>query len=163
MNIKTITIKNVRGINLKKVTLNMIPNKPSILVAPNGAGKSSFAFAFQWLNRLRIKLNEEDAYNNDVNNKPELIIETDEADESSIETANITVELTTETTTTTTTTKATNKLTTTTEAYLTVVYITDTGEKYHRSSCSSLRKSKHSINISDAIAQGYTPCARCNP
>ena len=80
MNIKTITIKNVRGINLKKVTLNMIPNKPSILVAPNGAGKSSFAFAFQWLNRLRIKLNEEDAYNNDVNNKPELIIETDEAD-----------------------------------------------------------------------------------
>lgn len=80
MNIKTITIKNVRGISLKKVTLNMIPNKPSILVAPNGAGKSSFAFAFQWLNRLRIKLNEEDAYNNDVNNKPELIIETDEAD-----------------------------------------------------------------------------------
>ena len=61
MNIKTITIKNVRGINLKKVTLNMIPNKPSILVAPNGAGKSSFAFAFQWLNRLRIKLNEEDS------------------------------------------------------------------------------------------------------
>ena len=90
-------------------------------------------------------------------------IETDEADESAIETANITVELTTETTTTTTTTKATNKLTTTTEANLTVVYITDTGEKYHRSSCSSLRKSKHSINISDAIAQGYTPCARCNP
>jgi SHS2 domain-containing protein len=79
MNIKTITIKNVRGINLKTVTLNMIPNKPSILVAPNGTGKSSFAFAFQWLNRFRIKLNEEDAYNNDVNNKPELIIETDEA------------------------------------------------------------------------------------
>ena len=79
MNIKTITIKNVRGIKLKTVTLGMMPNKPSILVAPNGTGKSSFAFAFQWLNRLRIKLNEEDAYNNDVNNKPELIIETDEA------------------------------------------------------------------------------------
>lgn len=95
-------------------------------------------------------------------------IKTDEADESAIKTTSITDENTTNitTTTTTTTTKATNKLTTsitTTEANLTVVYITDTGEKYHRSSCSSLRKSKHSINISDAIAQGYTPCARCNP
>lgn len=44
-----------------------------------------------------------------------------------------------------------------------VVYITDTGKKYHRSGCSSLRKSKHSISLSNARAQGYTPCARCKP
>lgn len=43
------------------------------------------------------------------------------------------------------------------------VYITDTGEKYHRSSCSSLSKSKHAISLSSARAQGYTPCARCKP
>ena len=50
----------------------MIPNKPSVIVAPNGSGKSSFAFAFQWLNRLRMKLNKDDAYMGDENNKPSM-------------------------------------------------------------------------------------------
>lgn len=74
--IKSIHIKNVRGLGNHKVELNMIPNKPSVLVAPNGSGKSSFAFAFQWLNRLRMKLNKDDAYMGDENNKPSIIIET---------------------------------------------------------------------------------------
>ena len=78
MQIKSIQIKNVRGIEDKTIYLDMIPNKPSILVAPNGSGKSSFAFAFQWLNRLRLKLEKDDAYDGDVNNKPQLIITTDE-------------------------------------------------------------------------------------
>lgn len=43
------------------------------------------------------------------------------------------------------------------------VYITDTGEKYHRSRSSSLRKSKHANSISNARSQGYTTCARCKP
>lgn len=80
MQIKSIQIKNVRGIEDKTIYLDMIPNKPSILVAPNGSGKSSFAFAFQWLNRLRLKLEKDDAYDGDVNNKPQLIITTDEPD-----------------------------------------------------------------------------------
>lgn len=58
----------------------MIPNKPSVIVAPNGSGKSSFAFAFQWLNRLRMKLNKDDAYMGDENNKPSMTIETLEPD-----------------------------------------------------------------------------------
>lgn len=45
----------------------------------------------------------------------------------------------------------------------TIVYITNTGKKYHRSNCSYLRNSKISINISDAKAKGYTACSRCNP
>ena len=72
MKIKTVHIKNVRGLGNHKSELNMIPNKPSILVAPNGSGKSSFAFAFQWLNRLRMKLNKDDAYMGDENNKPSM-------------------------------------------------------------------------------------------
>lgn len=76
MKIKSIHIKNVRGLKDHTVELNMIPNKPSLLVAPNGSGKSSFAFAFQWLNRLRMKLNDEDAYMGDVNNKPSMVVET---------------------------------------------------------------------------------------
>lgn len=66
MEIKSITIKNVRGIGEKTIELGMLPNKPSLLIAPNGSGKSSFAFAFQWLNRLKIKLNVDDAYNGDI-------------------------------------------------------------------------------------------------
>lgn len=44
-----------------------------------------------------------------------------------------------------------------------VVYITDTGSKYHKSGCRYLKKSKHSISLSDAKAQGYTPCSVCKP
>ena len=80
MKIKSIHIKNVRGLGDHRVDLNMIPNKPSILVAPNGSGKSSFAFAFQWLNRSRMKLNKDDAYMGNENNKPRMIIETSEPD-----------------------------------------------------------------------------------
>lgn len=43
------------------------------------------------------------------------------------------------------------------------VYITDTGSKYHSSSCSYLKKSKRAISLNDAKSQGYTPCSRCNP
>ena len=43
------------------------------------------------------------------------------------------------------------------------VYVTNTGEKYHSAGCSSLRKSSIPMSISDAQAQGYTPCGNCNP
>lgn len=88
MKIKSIHIKNVRGFCDHHIELNMIPNKPSLLVAPNGSGKSSFAFAFQWLNRLRLKLDTDDAFEGNVANKPELIIETDEPREILIATEN---------------------------------------------------------------------------
>lgn len=42
------------------------------------------------------------------------------------------------------------------------VYITDTGSKYHESWCSSLRKSKHAISLSEAQARGYGPCKNCH-
>lgn len=45
----------------------------------------------------------------------------------------------------------------------TTVYITDTGEKYHRGSCRYLRKSKYAISLSKAKASGYTPCSVCRP
>jgi hypothetical protein len=43
------------------------------------------------------------------------------------------------------------------------VYITDTGEKYHRGSCSYLRQSKHAITLTEALGGGYEPCGRCGP
>ena len=43
------------------------------------------------------------------------------------------------------------------------VYITKTGEKFHRDGCQYLRKSQIPISRSNAIAQGYGACSRCNP
>lgn len=54
--IQSITIENIKGIEKKVFNLDIIPNKPSVLVAPNGFGKSSLAIAFKSLNRDRIKL-----------------------------------------------------------------------------------------------------------
>lgn len=45
----------------------------------------------------------------------------------------------------------------------TTVYITKTGDKYHRGSCSYLKKSKIAIDKDAAISQGYGACSRCNP
>lgn len=38
------------------------------------------------------------------------------------------------------------------------VYVTKTGKKYHNDGCSSLKKSKIAISLSEAEAEGYTPC-----
>lgn len=45
----------------------------------------------------------------------------------------------------------------------TIVYITETGSKYHRGGCRSLRKSKIRITLKEAKNQGYTPCKICRP
>ncbi len=43
------------------------------------------------------------------------------------------------------------------------VYVTRTGEKYHRDGCQYLRKSQIPTSLDDAIASGYTPCSKCHP
>ena len=43
------------------------------------------------------------------------------------------------------------------------VYLTKTGECYHRSSCTSLSHSKYKTTIEDAVAGGYRRCENCDP
>ena len=43
------------------------------------------------------------------------------------------------------------------------VYITKTGNKYHRAGCKYLKKSCIPISLEEAKAEGYTPCKVCNP
>lgn len=43
------------------------------------------------------------------------------------------------------------------------VYITRTGDKYHRGSCSYLKRSKISVSKREAIESGYTACSVCRP
>jgi len=44
-----------------------------------------------------------------------------------------------------------------------IVYITNSGTKYHINGCQYLNKSKIPINLNDAKAQDYTPCSKCQP
>ena len=44
-----------------------------------------------------------------------------------------------------------------------IVYITQTGKRYHRAGCRHLQRSSIPISRSDAIARGYSPCEVCRP
>ena len=41
------------------------------------------------------------------------------------------------------------------------VYVTRTGERYHKGGCTYLRHSRAPMARSEAIRRGYTPCKRC--
>lgn len=43
------------------------------------------------------------------------------------------------------------------------VYVTRTGAKYHRAGCRYLRKSAMALDLRNAAAVEYTPCAVCKP
>ncbi|TQV87563.1 hypothetical protein [Aliikangiella coralliicola] len=75
--LEKIAIKNIKGISNKSFDLQLFPNKPSILVAPNGFGKSSLACAFNSMNNARIDLAECNHFNKDKAKKPEIVIQFD--------------------------------------------------------------------------------------
>lgn len=70
--INSIAIENVRGIKSCVFSLNIIPNKPSLLVAPNGFGKSSIAAAFASLKTKRMELPKEQCHLGDYSLEPSL-------------------------------------------------------------------------------------------
>ena len=74
MTIASIGIKNIKGIQNKTFELNISPNKPSLLVAPNGFGKSSIATAFASLRANRVELEDNHFFENNHDNAPEIII-----------------------------------------------------------------------------------------
>lgn len=43
------------------------------------------------------------------------------------------------------------------------VYVTKTGEKYHRDGCRYLSRSRIAITLKDAVARGLGPCSICKP
>lgn len=90
MKIKSIEITNVKGISNETFQLDLNPNKPSILVAPNGFGKSSFGIGFNSLGRDKINLDEKHNHNNDSSNLPEIKINIQDSAGQSILIANST-------------------------------------------------------------------------
>jgi ABC-type cobalamin/Fe3+-siderophores transport system ATPase subunit len=78
--ITAIEIEYIKGIERRRLELDIIPNRPSILVAPNGFGKSSLAVAFNSLNNNHIKLDEGNRYEGNQNNLPKISIEYEKSD-----------------------------------------------------------------------------------
>ena len=71
--IKNITIKNIKGKSLIDLEFdNLNANKIILLVAPNGYGKSTIVQAFESINPTKMVLNNDDIYQNDHRNKPEV-------------------------------------------------------------------------------------------
>lgn len=74
MKIKEIELTNIKGIQNKLFSLNLIPNKPNIFVAPNGFGKSSIGVGFNSLKSKRIELDDKSYFENNESNRPEIKI-----------------------------------------------------------------------------------------
>ena len=71
----SLEIKNVKGLSNSSFTFNFFPNKPCVLVAPNGYGKSSLACAFKSLKSNKLELTDDDFHNGDLSLLPELTVE----------------------------------------------------------------------------------------
>ena len=53
---------------------------------------------------------------------------------------------------------------TTTQQQTVIVFVTNTGTKYHKQGCQYLALSSHQIEKQEAINKGYSPCSVCcNP
>jgi hypothetical protein len=76
MTLQRFRIVHVKGIQNQTFLFGqgIPPNKPSLLYAPNGFGKSSLAIAFDSLNNNRLDLHKENCYTNDETLPPLLEI-----------------------------------------------------------------------------------------
>lgn len=74
MVITELHIENIKGLQNFELKQSIQPNRPNILVAPNGFGKTSLAIAFKSLKNSKLDLDESSYYNGDNSNKPILIL-----------------------------------------------------------------------------------------
>lgn len=79
MTIKKLKIENVRGIGQLSIDSNILKNRPNILVAPNGFGKTSIATAFKCAaKQTSIKLEDKDRHRHDDTMKATIELELEE-------------------------------------------------------------------------------------
>lgn len=86
MTLKQIEIENIKGIQKHSFYLDILPNRPSILVAPNGFGKTSFATAFGLLRPDGLQFTEYyNLHRYDTYNLPRLSIKYQKPDKTVID------------------------------------------------------------------------------
>ena len=69
-----IAITHVKGIENSVFDVQLIPNKPTLIVAPNGFGKSSITAAFGSLSSKRMELDKDECHKGDEGLNPSLKI-----------------------------------------------------------------------------------------
>lgn len=74
MRIDRIKINNIKGIDQLVIEQPIEPNRPNIIVAPNGFGKTSIATAFKSIKNGHIELDAKDIYNSDNTRLPNITI-----------------------------------------------------------------------------------------
>lgn len=67
MTIKRIKVENVKGAKCIDIQEDILPNKVTLMVAPNGFGKTSISTALDSLNRNGLKLDKKHYHNGDAN------------------------------------------------------------------------------------------------
>lgn len=72
--IDKIAITNVKGIENSVFDVQLIPNKPTLVVAPNGFGKSSITAAFGSLRSKKMDLDKDEYHRGDEERHPSLKI-----------------------------------------------------------------------------------------
>ncbi|PDT48162.1 hypothetical protein CO661_09840 [Sinorhizobium fredii] len=72
--ITQLEIQHVRGISGKVFPVQIFPNKPNLLVAPNGFGKSSIACAFASLKPTKLEVPDDHRHGLEHNPQPSLSI-----------------------------------------------------------------------------------------
>lgn len=83
--LRVIEIDYIKGISQRSFPLNILPNKPSLLVAPNGFGKSSIATAFNSMNGNRIVLDEDNQHSGNPAHQPRIFVEYTKPDNSIVQ------------------------------------------------------------------------------
>lgn len=79
MTIKNICIENTRGIDRLTINADILKNRPNILVAPNGFGKTSIAAAFRnAAHQTFIKICDGDRHQHDETRKSKIKLELEE-------------------------------------------------------------------------------------
>lgn len=79
MPIKNIIIENVRGLSRLNIESKILKNRPNILVATNGFGKTSMATAFKCAaDQTSIKLEYEDHHQHDNSKQATIELESEE-------------------------------------------------------------------------------------
>lgn len=75
MTLHCIKVENVKGASNLEINLKISPNKPSLMVAPNGFGKSSITAAFASLTSSKLKLDKDLFHRGSEKYKPKLTLE----------------------------------------------------------------------------------------
>jgi hypothetical protein len=76
--ITNIIVRNIKGVGNHTFNHCVIPNKPTIMVASNGFGKSSLAIGFDSLKRTGISLDKAHAHKGDEALTPEILVTFDD-------------------------------------------------------------------------------------